>query len=122
MNSRKKFERREIAMPQNVAERYKGYCEATKQKITEPMQALIIECIPHLHNTEKLDRIILKTKNWNTSSGSFQKFHVQIPDEAAKEIYTYCNFFKLNHLKSHFVYYLIEEKLLQDLERILKNE
>ena len=107
-------------MPQDVAEKYEKYCKVTKQKLTEPLQAITMESISRLHNTEKLDQILQKTRN-RTNSDSLKKFHVQLPDEAAREINTYCSFFKLSSLKSHFLYYLIEENLLQSLENMLKD-
>lgn len=113
---------REIVIPSEVAERYIKYCEVTKMKISEPLRVLVMESLPQLHNAENLDQIISKTKNWKDGGDSYTKFQVRLPDEVIKEIHTLSNFFHIKRLRCHFLYYLIEEKLLQKLEDVLKDE
>lgn len=113
---------REIIMPSEIAERYKRYCKITKMKLSEPLRVFVLESVPQLHNAENLDQIILNTKNWNLGKEKCEKFHVRLPSDVINEIHTYCNFFRLKRLRCHFLYYLIEGKLLTALEGILKDE
>lgn len=111
---------REIIFPAKVAKRYCDYCAATKMKFSEPLRVMVMESLPQLHNAENLGQIVEKTKNWNTYGSEFVKFHVRLPDAVTHEIRTYC---KLFHLKRcHFLYYLVEEKLLQRMSEVFKNE
>lgn len=115
---------REVVMPQEVSERYKKYCEITKIKLSEPLRIMILESIPQLHNAENLDKIIKKTQDRNlyaASTDRYVRYAVRLPDEAVSEINTYCKFFKLQHRRCHFLYFLIEERLLQQIEGVLSN-
>lgn len=112
---------KEVALPQEVAERYKKYCEITKMKSAEYLRVLILDATPLLHNAEKLDFIIDKTQN-REFPGAYQKIHVRLPGETLAEIDTYCKFFKLTWKRCHFMYFMIEEKLLQMIEDVLTNE
>lgn len=106
-----------VSIPQDVAEQCEKYCRETKQKMPEFLQDTMVESIPMLRNIANLGEVIHKTKNRNTLFASFQKSYVWLPDEAIKEINTYCGFFKLSKLKSYFLYFLIEEKILKALNR-----
>ena len=112
---------REIAMPVDVAERYMMYCKITKMKLSEPLRVLVMESTPQLHNAANLDQVIDKTKN-REFPGEYHKFHVRLPGEVIAEINTYCKFFGLTWRRCHFLYFLIEEKLLKRIEGVLDNE
>lgn len=113
MDSRKMV----VSIPQDVAEQCEKYCRKTKQKMPEFLQDTAMESIPTLRNIANLGNVIHKTKNRNTLFDSFQKSYIWLPDEAIKEINTYCNFFKLNKLKSYFLYFVIEEKMCKHLNK-----
>lgn len=111
---------REIIMPTEVARKYCNFCDMTKMKLSEPLRVMVMESLPQLYNAENLGQIVEKTKNWNTYNSEFEKFHVRLPDEVIHEIRTYC---KLFHLKRcHFLYYLVEDKLLQRISEVIKDE
>ena len=112
---------REIAFPEEVAELYKEYCQVTKMKLSEPLRVMVLESLPQLHNAKNLDEIIVKTRKRDMSK-KYEKLHVRLPNEAIEEVNTFCKFFKLNWKRCHFLYYLVEEKLLQAIEDVLKNE
>ena len=112
---------REIAFPVEIAEMYKEYCRVTKLKISDPLRVMVLDSLPQLHNTKNLGEIIAKTKNRDMND-KYEKLHVRLPNEAVDEVNTFCKFFKLNWKRCHFLYFLIEEKLLQTIKDVLKDE
>ncbi len=110
---------REIALPKEIADQYRKYCKVTKMKLSEPLRVLVLESLPQLHNAEDLDNIIEKTKK---PSPDCEKFFVRLPGTAMDEVNTYCRFFKLNWRRCHFLYYLIEKKLIKLLKDVLRDE
>lgn len=110
---------REIVMPIAMAKKYDEYCKRTKMKVTEPLRVMVMESVPQLYNAENLDKIIQKTKEWENDGNEFVKYHVRLPDEVMNEICTYLSFFRLKRLRCHFLYYLIEEKLLKRIGDVL---
>lgn len=110
---------REIIMPAEMAKKYDKYCMTTKMKRTEPLRVMIMESLPQLYNAERLDQIIEKTKKWESDGKELVKYHVRLPDEVINEIHTYCNFFQLKRVRCHFLYYLIEDKLIKSMEEVL---
>lgn len=116
--SEKVFPSKEIALPPDVAEKYIKYCEITKMKQTEPLRGLILESIPNLSNMKDLDKIIIKTRA-RSKKDTYTKFYVRLPKDKVEELNTFCSFFKLNWRRCHFLYFLIEEKLLKKIEDVL---
>lgn len=123
MNKEKKTNKysKEILIPAKIAGDYMEYCRLTKMKYSEPLRVLILESILQLHNTSDLNLIVEKTRNWEAYDKELVKFHVRLPDEVMAEIHSYCKFFQLNRLRCHFLYYLIEKKLTESLEGVLRN-
>lgn len=118
---KKKYEKKyskEIALPMDVSERYKEYCRITKMNLTEPIRVMVMDSLPRLHNSEQLDNIIEKVRN-RDSKTSCEKLYIRLPDTVMTEINTYCSFFKLHWQRCHFLYYLIEDKLIDTIEDVL---
>lgn len=114
---------REIALPIEVAARYKQYCKVTKMKLSEPLRVLVLESLPQLHTNEDLNEIVRKTlERERNLQENYEKFSVRLPDEAVKEINTFCRFFNMNWRRCHFLYFLIEKKILRLLKEVLKDE
>lgn len=105
-------------MPIAVSIRYKRYCKITNMKLSEPLRVLVLQSIPQLHNAKNLNEIIKKTKQRDLKA-DYDKYYVRLPEEAMNQINTYCKFFNLNWRRCHFLYFLIEAKLLELLEDIL---
>lgn len=105
-------------MPMEVSKRYEQYCKITKMKLSEPLRVLIMESIPQIHHAENLDKIVSRARNWKEHGKEVKEFCVRLPDEAIQEIHTYCSFFKIK--RCHFLYYLIEEKLLKAMDNVLE--
>lgn len=105
---------KEIMIPKEVAEPYMEYCKRTKIKYPEPLRVFILESIPNLHSIENLDEIIRRTKNWKELGSECIRFSVRIPTDAIAEIKTFCKFIRVK--RCHFLYYLIEKKVLSTLE------
>lgn len=112
---------KEIAMPVEVAEKYKQYCELTKMKLSEPLRVMVLESIPQLHNAKNLDEIIVKTRSRDMNS-TYEKFYVRLPSEVMDEVNIFCKFFKINWKRCHFLYFVIEERLIKTIEDMLGNE
>ncbi len=112
---------REIAFPPDVAERYKEYCAVTKMKLSEPLRVLVLESLPQLHTNDDLSEIIRQTQE-RSPKDEYKKLSVRLPQEAVDEINTYCKFFKINWRRCHFLYFLVEKKLLQLLKDVLQDE
>lgn len=120
MSNQDKNYSREIVMPADVAELYKKYCMITKMKLSEPLRVLVLESLPKLHNAEDLGEIVEKAKTKHYSK--MVKFYVRLPGAAIDEINIYCKFFNLHWRRCHFLYFLIEKKLLKLLKEVMKDE
>lgn len=105
---------KEIMIPKEVAEPYMEYCQKTKIKYPEPLRIFILESIPNLRNMENLDEVMKRTKHWRELGSECVSFIVRIPIDVLDEIKTYCKFYHVN--RCHFLYYLIEKKILSTLE------
>ena len=125
----RKYSTKEVVMPENISKKYMEYCRFTRMKMSDSLKVLIMESLPRLHDSEDLDLIIVKTRSINLykemdkdSEVQYVRHYVRLPADVIQQINTYCKFFKLRNKRCHFLYFLIEKKLLATIEEVLGNE
>ena len=113
---------KQIVMPIEISKKYIEYCHITRLRFSDSLRVMVMESIPRLHDSDELEQIINKTRQRNLyaeNSEEYAEHYIRLPREVIEEVNMYCAFFKIKRKRCHFLYFLIEKKLLSAIEEIL---